>query len=152
MLVIVYFMAGLRESAGAFFTLLFITVLLSLGGEGLSQTISVFTGNEQAAAGLVPVAVIFQVLFGGFFILPSALPSYIAWLRWASFVYFGYQAGIINEFSGTDNETDKVVLDSLESSLSKWSAIGILIVYVALLKFLYFITLVANKPRFDRRI
>lgn len=145
-------MAGFRETAGAFFLLLFITVLLSLAGEGLSQTISVFTGNEQAAAGLVPVAVIFQVLFGGFFIQPSALPSYIAWLRWTSFIYYGYQAAVINEFGGTGNSTDQSIIDSLESGLSKWGAIGILIGYVALLKSLYFAALVANRPRFDRRI
>lgn len=155
---ILYFMIGLRPDAGAFFTLLLICVLVALAGEGLAQAVSVFAGSEQVAAGVVPVAVILQVLFGGFFIRPSALPEYIAWARWLAFIYYGFNAAAKNEFTGRGDElaggtnVDTVIINGLESELSKWTNIGILMGFVVVMKFLYFVMLVATKPKFDRRL
>lgn len=153
MLVIVYFMAGLNETAGAFFTLTLICILIALCGEGLAQAISVFAGDEQTAAAIVPVAVIFQVLFGGFFIRPTALPGYIAWARWLSFVYYAYNAAAQNEFTGRgDNGADKIILQELDSDLTKWTNIGVVVGFMVVLKLMYFFVLKLTKPRFDRKL
>lgn len=154
MILIVYFMAGLNPTAGAFFTLLLITVLLALAGEGLAQMISVFAGDEQTAAALVPVFVIFQVLFGGFFIQPNAMPGYIKWVRWLSFVYYGYNASTMNEFNGRNgNEMiDAEIIENLETDLGIWANIGIIIGYAAILKLGYFTAFTLKKPRFDHNL
>lgn len=153
MLIIVYFMAGLNQNAGAFFTLLLVCVGVAFSAEGMSQALSVFTGNEQAAAAIVPVFVILQVLFGGFFILPGAFPGYIAWARYLSFIYYGYNAATQNEFIGRgDNGIDDVIVDSLETSVGKWGNIGILLGFVAVFKMAYFVALVQQRPRFDRKL
>lgn len=158
LLSILYFMIGLRPDAGAFFTLLLICILLALAAEGLAQAVSVFAGSEQVAAGIVPVVVILQVLFGGFFIRPSALPEYIAWARWLAFIYYGFNAAVLNEFTGRGEvngdgrNVDEVIVEELESDLTMWTNIGILIGYVMLTKLLYLVMLVVTKPKFDRRL
>ncbi|CAN8067671.1 unnamed protein product [Agarophyton chilense] len=146
LLLILYFMVGLRESGGAFFTLLLITVVVSLAGEGMAQALSVFGGDEQTAAAIVPVAVIFQLLFGGFFIQPNALPGYIAWMRWATFMYYAFNAAVLNEFG------DNPFGSAQGFTLSKWESIGVLIAFAVGFKLLYFLALRANKPRFDRTL
>lgn len=151
LLVIVYFMVGLNTTTEAFFTLLLICVLVALAGEGMAQAISVFAGNEQMAAALVPVAVILEVLFGGFFIPPSALPGYIQWARWLAFIYYGFNAAVLNEFD-QNTDVDQDVVRSLESSLSKWENIAALVGFMAVFKLLYFTVLVLTKPKFDRRL
>lgn len=153
-LAIVYFMVGLNtSSAGPFFTLLLITILLALSGEGLAQTISVFAGNEQTAAAIVPVAVIFMVLFGGFFIRPEALPGYIAWARFTSFIYYGFNAAVQNEFTGRgDGNIDAEIVAKQASELSKWGNIGVIAAWAVAFKISYFLALTANKPKFDRRL
>eukprot|EP00177_Eucheuma_denticulatum_P008708 GFKZ01015826.1.p1 GENE.GFKZ01015826.1~~GFKZ01015826.1.p1 ORF type:complete len:669 (-),score=81.68 GFKZ01015826.1:947-2953(-) len=157
MLLILYFMVGLDSSAGVFFTLVLICILVALAGEGMSQSISVFAGNEQIAAAIVPVAVILQVLFGGFFISPSALPGYIAWARWLSFIYYAFNAAVQNEFTGRGDvvngvNVDQLVLDELESDLTKWTNIAVLAGFVVAMKTLYFVVLTLTKPKFDRRL
>lgn len=153
MILIVYFMAGLTTTAGAFFTLVLICILVALAGEGMSQAISVFAGDEQTAAAIVPVAVIFQVLFAGFFIAPNALPGYIAWARWLTFLYYAFNAAVRNEFNGRgDGDSDQQIIDALESDLSVWTNIAILAGFLVTLKGLYFLALTATKPRFDRKL
>lgn len=149
MLLIVYFMVGLRQEGGAFLVLLLIISFLSVAGEGMAQALSVFAGDEQTAAAIVPVAVIFQLLFGGFFISADALPGYIAWLRWGSFMYYGFNAAVINEFG---DELGEVVQQGQQFELSKWEGIAVLIAYAVLVKVMYFAALRANKPRFDRTL
>lgn len=153
MITIVYFMAGLRENAGAFFTLLLIAVLVALGGEGLAQTLSVFAGDEQTAAAVVPVAVIFQVLFGGFFISPVAMPAYIRWARWLSFIYYAFSAAVQNQFVGEGiNGVNLSIRDQLSTSLSRWENIAVLAGWVVALKLTYLAALGATRPRFDRSL
>lgn len=153
MFVIVYFMAGLNPTAGAFFTLTLICILIALCGEGMAQAISVFAGDEQTAAAIVPVAVILQVLFGGFFIRPNALPGYIGWARWLSFVYYGFNAAAQNEFVGRGTGgADEILIEELESNLTKWTNIGIVAGFLVMYKFLYFIVLNLTKPKFDRNL
>lgn len=153
MLVIVYFMAGLNEDAGSFFTITLIAILVALCGEGLAQSISVFAGDEQIAAAIVPVAVIFQVLFGGFFIRPDALPGFIAWGRWLSFIYYAFNAAIQVEFNGRgDDDVDVRILRELQSDLTKWENIAVVVCFAVGLKLTYLVVLHLTKPRFDRKL
>ncbi|CDF32154.1 unnamed protein product [Chondrus crispus] len=153
MLVLVYFMAGLNPDAGSFFTFTLICILVALCGEGLAQSISVFAGDEQMAAAVVPVAVIFQVLFGGFFIRPDALAGYIKWMRWLSFIYYATNAANQVEFFGRgDGNIDDIIIEQLDSSLSKWTNIAVVAGFVAALKLTYLVTLHLTKPRFDRNL
>eukprot|EP00178_Gracilaria_changii_P002085 TRINITY_DN130_c0_g1_i1.p1 TRINITY_DN130_c0_g1~~TRINITY_DN130_c0_g1_i1.p1 ORF type:complete len:534 (+),score=105.46 TRINITY_DN130_c0_g1_i1:774-2375(+) len=146
LLLILYFMVGLNSDAGAFFVLLLITVVVSVAGEGMAQALSVFGGDEQTAAAIVPVAVIFQLLFGGFFIQPDALPGYIAWVRWATFMYYAFNAAVLNEFGAQAGGSVQ------DFSLSKWEAIGVLLGFAIGYKLIYFLALRMNKPRFDRSL
>lgn len=161
MLLIVYFMTGLNPSAGAFFVLLLVCMSVALAGEGLSQAISVFAGDEQAAAAVVPVFVILQVLFGGFFIPPDALPDYIAWGRYLSFIYYGFNTAVLNEFvgrgvsvmdSGRTVNIDEVIVEELKAPGGKWTNLGILLGFVAVFKGFYFLMLVLSRPKFDRKL
>lgn len=150
LLLIVYFMIGLRDTAGAFFTLLLILTLSALAGEALSQTISVFAGKEQVAAALVPMFIISQIMLGGFFIRPNALPDHIQWLRWFSFVYYAFNAITLNEFVG--GPLDEEIIEPQSSDFSKWENILVVFAYYLMLKLIYCISIQVKKPKFDRGV
>lgn len=99
---IVYWMIGLRPEAGAFFIFIVIIFVTSILAEALAIAVSVVTGDAQAAAGIIPVFVILALLFGGFFIGNSALPAWIGWGKWLSFVFYAFNALGKNEFADRD--------------------------------------------------
>ncbi len=56
--------------------------------------------------GIPTINYIQNCFIGGFYINASSLPVGSAWVRNLSLVYWGFQALIVNEFSGTKFECD----------------------------------------------
>lgn len=96
--------------------------------------------------------IIISILFGGFFIEPRALPAYLRWARYLSFVFYGYDAAAKNEFlPGGRNGLDDAMLEPL-NQFSKWENVAFLVGFAILYKLLYFVALLARGPKFDRTI
>lgn len=102
--IILYWMVGLRADAGAFFIFVLTIFLISTLAESLALTISVMTGDAQAAAALIPVFVIIALLFGGFFLEDEQLSDWIGWIKYTSFIFYGFNALIKNEFADLTDE------------------------------------------------
>lgn len=113
---IVYFIVGFKRSAGAFFIFLLFVFLASSIAESLAIAISILTGDVQSAAGVVPVFIILAVLFGGFFIGDSALPAWIGWGKWLSFVFYSFNGLVKNEF-----EQDEMLWPTLRNQFNELS-------------------------------
>lgn len=105
---IIYWMVGFKNTAGAFFIFVALIFLVSFLAESLAIAISVLTGDAQAAAGIIPVFIILAVLFGGFFIGDSELDGWISWAKYLSFVFYAFSAFGKNEFTGGLHE-DEIV-------------------------------------------
>lgn len=147
---LVYWMVGLRTSVTAYLFAILITLCMSLVGEGFGQTISVLTGDAQLSSALVPLVLVFAFLFAGFFILPDAMPAWLRWGRFLSFMYWGYNALGHNEFDYSDKKTQiiDVILKDF-NDLSRWANLGFLLLIAVIIKGAFFLLLVNRKPRFD---
>lgn len=112
-------MVGLRSSFTAFLFAILTTIVISQTGEAYSQAISVFAGDPQIAAALVPLVIVLAFLFAGFFIRASAMPGFLRWGQKLSFLYWGYEALAKNEYA---RRSDRAGLDILKglNSHSRW--------------------------------
>ncbi|XP_008790019.2 ABC transporter G family member 22 isoform X2 [Phoenix dactylifera] len=88
-LIIVYFMAGLRQSTEPFF-LSMLTVFLSIiAAQGLGLAIGATLMDIKKATTLASVTVMTFMLAGGFFV--KRVPAFISWVRYISFNYHTYR-------------------------------------------------------------
>eukprot|EP00737_Agarophyton_chilense_P000791 gb/GEZJ01000879.1/.p1 GENE.gb/GEZJ01000879.1/~~gb/GEZJ01000879.1/.p1 ORF type:complete len:663 (-),score=109.89 gb/GEZJ01000879.1/:2916-4904(-) len=101
---IVYWMVGFKQTAGAFFIFLLVVFLTSFLAESLAISVSILAGDAQTAAGIIPVFIILALLFGGFFIDSEELGDWIAWAKYLSFIYYAFNALGHNEFRGRAGE------------------------------------------------
>ncbi|KAI9765217.1 MAG: ATP-binding cassette transporter snq2 [Geoglossum simile] len=96
--VIVYFMAGLKKEAGAFFIFLLVTYITSLAVSGLFRTIGAATKKVEVAMGVAGVCVLAMAIYAGY-IIP--VPSMHPWFRWINYinpVSYAFEALMANEF------------------------------------------------------
>ncbi|KAL5708953.1 ABC transporter G member 22 [Ranunculus cassubicifolius] len=88
-LVVVYFMAGLKATASAFF-LSMLTVFLSIiAAQGLGLAIGASLMDIKKATTLASITGMTFMLAGGYFI--KKVPVFISWTRYLSFNYHSYR-------------------------------------------------------------
>lgn len=116
---IVYWMVGLRSSFTTYLFAFLTTIVISQTGEAYSQAISVFTGDPQISAALVPLVIVLAFLFAGFFIRASAMPGFLRWGQKLSFLYWGYEALAKNEYTSRRDNAGLGILRRLNSH-SRW--------------------------------
>jgi ABC-type multidrug transport system ATPase subunit/ABC-type multidrug transport system permease subunit len=149
---IVYWCVGLRASAPAFFFALLCVFVAGQAGESVAQTVSVFSGSPQISAALVPLFVILCFLTAGFFIKPDAMPDWLSWMRYASFMYWGYEAMVKNEFAPiADNAAVASILMDFNDH-SKWVNLVVLSAIAVIGKSLFYLSLIYRSPKFDKTL
>ncbi|XP_061376143.1 ABC transporter G family member 22-like isoform X2 [Gastrolobium bilobum] len=88
-LLVVYFMAGLRLSAGPFFLTILTVFLCIVAAQGLGLAIGATLMDLKRATTLASVTVMTFMLAGGFFV--QKVPVFISWIRYMSFNYHTYK-------------------------------------------------------------
>ncbi|KAL6988166.1 ABC transporter G member 22 [Sarracenia purpurea var. burkii] len=88
-LVVIYFMAGLRKSAGPFFLTVVSVFLCIVAAQGLGLAIGASLMDLKRATTLASVTVMTFMLAGGYFV--KNVPIFISWLRYMSFNYHTYK-------------------------------------------------------------
>ncbi|KAG2686780.1 hypothetical protein I3843_09G024200 [Carya illinoinensis] len=88
-LLVVYFMAGLRLSAGPFFLSMLTVFLCIVAAQGFGLAIGATFMDLKRATTLASVAVMTFMLAGGFFV--KKVPIFISWIRYLSFNYHTYR-------------------------------------------------------------
>lgn len=139
--VILYWMVGFRAAAGAFFFFILVIFLVSFTAESLALAVSIMTGDAQAAAALIPVFIIMSLLFGGFFISSSELDDWLGWIKYLSFIFYGFNALLLNEY-GTLQEgpLKEVALDG-HYELAMWVNVAILFAIMVVFRLLAYLFL-----------
>ncbi|CBQ68861.1 related to ATP-binding cassette, sub-family G, member 2 (N-terminal fragment), partial [Sporisorium reilianum SRZ2] len=98
--VVVYWMVGLRQGAGAFFVWLAINVLQVGTAIGLGLVIGCGAPSIELANVFAPVINVVFLLFGGNLLPLSSIPPWFIWLHWISPITYTYSALAQNEFRG----------------------------------------------------
>lgn len=87
-IVIIYFMAGLRLSAWAFLSNWAAVTLCLLVAQSFGLLIGATVMVPKTAQTITAIIMLTMMLVGGFYV--TTIPAWIAWLKYASFVYYGY--------------------------------------------------------------
>jgi ABC-type multidrug transport system permease subunit len=98
--VTVYFMAGLRQEAGAFFFFCLTTILITLVMSALYRTIASTT--RTSAQAMVPSAILTMgvMIYTGFTIPTTYMPGWSRWMGYINPLSYAFEALMVNEFSG----------------------------------------------------
>jgi ABC-type Na+ transport system ATPase subunit NatA len=87
-IVIIYFMAGLRLSVWAFLANWAAVTLCLLVAQSFGLLIGATVMVPKTAQTITAIIMLTMMLVGGFYV--TTIPAWIAWLKYASFVYYGY--------------------------------------------------------------
>lgn len=93
-----YWMVALRPTASAFALFVAINLLVGLNCEAVTMVITSGASDMRVAAALAPLPVVIGILFGGFFVQPGAIPVWLRWIRYVTFVRWGFVAVVRNQF------------------------------------------------------
>jgi ATP-binding cassette subfamily G (WHITE) protein 2 len=106
--VIGYFMCGLQASFDKFMKYFLVNSLVMLNSYTLCMWISNMSKNYQVANLIAPLLMVMFLIPSGMMINLNSLPVYWRWLKYISFVRFGYEAVVVNEFEGLDFQCTEV--------------------------------------------
>ncbi|XP_016502937.2 ABC transporter G family member 9-like [Nicotiana tabacum] len=95
--VITYFMAGLKLSAGHFFSTLFALLYNVLVSQGLGLAIGAMVMDQKSATILGSVIMLSFTLAGGYFV--QHVPSFIAWIKYVSISQYAYKLLLGSQYS-----------------------------------------------------
>jgi hypothetical protein len=85
---IVYFMGGLKYSAGAFFSNWASVLLAVLTAQSIGLLIGSVVTHPKTGQTIATIVALTCVLVAGFFVLDT--PVWIDWLKWLSFIFYAY--------------------------------------------------------------
>ncbi|XP_024983429.1 ABC transporter G family member 22-like [Cynara cardunculus var. scolymus] len=130
-LVVVYFMAGLRQTVDSFFLTMVIVFLCIVAAQGLGLAIGATLTDLKRATTLASVTVMAFMLAGGYFV--KDVPIFISWLRYLSFNYHTYRLLLKVQY-----ETISPVIDGirLDSGLKEATALAIMVFGYRLLAYI----------------
>ncbi|CAF1270390.1 unnamed protein product [Rotaria sordida] len=113
-----YFLIGFQLTAGKFFLFTFFMLLCSLAATSLALLISAICKTTDMSVTVLPLALEVSRLFGGFFLAPSRLPKYFAWLDALSYVKYTFVGLALNELQGltlTCTDADRTNASCIET-------------------------------------
>lgn len=147
--IILYWLVGLRATVGGFFFFILTVFIITVTAESIALAISILAADPQAAAALIPVALIVSILFGGFFIDGDQIYDWLVWLKWTSLVQYAFIALVENEFEG------RVIpgFSPPSNGFSKWENLGFLLIILGVMRMLgYLFLLKFRAPSFDKTL
>jgi len=98
---IIYFSVGLRrDDASHFFAYLALSLGTVFTGQSFGLMLSLAIPDLALVTCVSFVAVLFTMLFGGFYVNVQRIPVFVRWVRYTSFMYWGFGGMVINEFGG----------------------------------------------------
>lgn len=97
---VVYFMIGLKATAGAFFLFMFSVTLVSYTATSMALAISADQTVVAIANIYMTITCVFMMIFAGLLVNLPSIASWLAWLKYLSIPKYGFTAVQINEFTG----------------------------------------------------
>jgi ABC-type multidrug transport system permease subunit len=100
--ILIYFMAGLKREAGAFFFFCLATLLTTLILSALFRTLASITRTPDQA--MIPTAVLSLglMIYTGFTTPPAYMPGWSRWMAYINPLSYGFESLMANEFHGRD--------------------------------------------------
>jgi len=97
---ICYFLIGFRPGALHFIYFLISLVLTSTTASSMCMAISTISPSFGTANMISILMLFIFLLFDGFLLARQSVPNYLQWLVWLSFMSYGLEIPVVNEFNG----------------------------------------------------
>eukprot|EP01132_Coremiostelium_polycephalum_P008411 gene8411-10328_t len=97
---ICYYMIGLRPGILHFIYFLISLVLTSTTASSMCMAISTISPTFGTANMISILLLFIFLLFDGFLLARQSVPNYLIWLVWLSFMSYGLEIPVVNEFKG----------------------------------------------------
>eukprot|EP00752_Nemacystus_decipiens_P017531 g15711.t1 len=98
----VYWCVGLRGEAGIFFKFLLLFMGQVIVGQSIGLLISTAIADVFTAQSFSFVLILSLMLFGGFYVNNNNVPEGLRWLKYLSFLFYGFGGLLHNEFYGRE--------------------------------------------------
>jgi hypothetical protein len=105
MVMISYFLIGLRADTSAFLFTLLIGICVEQSSSAFGVMLSAVAPSYAIAISIAGPILTLISLTGGLYANIGALPGYISWIQYTSWFRFGFEALAINQWSGVVNLT-----------------------------------------------
>ena len=115
---VAYHLAGMRAGAASFWQFVGVTILMTQTASGLGILVGCIVPTPELAVTMVPPMIIPFILTGGLLANNEQLKPWV-WLKAASPVAYGYEAGMLLEFK------DRVMQFNRTASLCSAAAVGV---------------------------
>ncbi|KAH8679388.1 ABC-2 type transporter-domain-containing protein [Ilyonectria robusta] len=100
--IVIYFLAGLRREAGAFFLYFLVSYIATFVMSAIFRTLAAVTSTVSKAMSLAGVMVLALVMYTGFVITVPQMHDWFSWIRWINPIYYAFEMLIANEFHGQE--------------------------------------------------
>ncbi|XP_076023772.1 broad substrate specificity ATP-binding cassette transporter ABCG2 [Genypterus blacodes] len=97
---VAYYMIGLKNTPGAFFTYMFTVALTAYAATAMTLAISADQSVVAIANIFITISFVFMMIFAGLLVNLPSIPNWMAWLKYLSIPRYGFAALQINEFVG----------------------------------------------------
>ncbi|KAA6416809.1 hypothetical protein WJX79_011032 [Trebouxia sp. C0005] len=97
-IIIVYFMGGLRYNAGSFFANWAAVLLSLLTAQSIGLLVGSVITHPKTGQTIATITALTMILVAGFFV--QSIPDWIGWLKYLSFIYYGYNTLLKIQFKG----------------------------------------------------
>ncbi|KAF5845320.1 hypothetical protein GGP41_002938 [Bipolaris sorokiniana] len=106
--IILYFMAGLRRTAGQFFIYFMITYMSTFIMAAIFRTTAAVTKTAAQAMAGAGMLVLVLVIYTGFVIRIPQMPDWFGWIRWINPIFYAFEILLANEFHGVEFPCDSI--------------------------------------------
>lgn len=97
---LIYWLGGLRPTAWAYLANLSCTLLVITTASSTGLCVGAIAMKIKRAQVIATVMMLTLMLVAGFYV--SNVPSWLAWIKYASFMFYGYRIVLAIEFTGRD--------------------------------------------------
>ena len=107
--VVVYFMVGLKQDAGAFFIFLFVTFVMTAAMSALFRTVAAVTKQAEQANAIAGILVLVLSIYTGYVIPVPSMHPWFKWLKYINPVAYAFEALLVNEFHAAEGRCAELV-------------------------------------------
>jgi ABC-type multidrug transport system ATPase subunit len=100
--VVLYWTVGLNPDLDRFGIFLAFVFLTSFVSESLGLFIAALVKSAAIANAISPLVLVFFLILSGLYLNNETIPAWISWLRYVSFIQWGYHGMMLNEFRGVE--------------------------------------------------
>ncbi|KAL6203673.1 hypothetical protein ACLB2K_027373 [Fragaria x ananassa] len=99
-MLIVYFMAGFKNTVPCFFLTLFAILLVAITSQGAGELFGALVLSIKRAGMVASLILMLFLLTGGYYV--QHIPKFMQWLKYLSFMWYGFRLLLKIQYSGDD--------------------------------------------------